>query len=50
MYINSAVISADIRVLVHYRLRADQKLKRWQKDLEMSQEIKDVIVEKADGM
>lgn len=48
--IDSAVISADIRVYVHYRLRADRKLKRWQKDLEVSQEIKDTIVDKADGM
>ena len=48
--IDSAVVSADIRVYVHYRLRADRKLKRWQKDLEMSQEIKDTIVDKADGM
>lgn len=48
--IDSAVVSADIRVYVHYRLRADPKLKRWQKDLEVSQEIKDTIVDKADGM
>ena len=48
--IDSAVVSADIRVYVHYRLRADRKLKRWQNDLEMSQEIKGTIVDKADGM
>lgn len=48
MCIDSAVVSADIRVYVHYRLRTDRKLKRWQKDLEVSQEIKDTIVDKAD--
>lgn len=50
MCIDSAVVSADIRVYVHYRLRANRKLKRWQKDLEVSQEIKDNIVDTADGM
>lgn len=48
--IDSAVISADIRVYVQFRLRTDRALKRWQKNLELSQEIKDTIVEKADGM
>jgi phosphatidylglycerophosphatase A len=40
----------DICAYVRDRIQIDRNLKRWQKDVEMQQEIEETLVKKADGM
>lgn len=48
--IQSALVNADIRTYIHYRLQIDRKLKKWQKLPKVQLEIEDTLMRKADGM
>lgn len=48
--IQSALVDGDIRTYVQGRLRTDPKLKRWQKAMDVQQEIERTLLSKADGM
>jgi hypothetical protein len=48
--LQSNIIDKDIFNYVHYRLSNDKTLKRWQKDLEMQEEIQNILMKKAHGM
>ena len=48
--IQSSVVNADIRTYIHDRLQIDRKLKRWQKDPKVQQEIENTLMKKANGM
>lgn len=48
--IQSTLVNDDIRAYVHKKLQTDQKLKRWQKNLIVQQEIETTLMDKADGM
>jgi hypothetical protein len=48
--IQGSLVNDDIQAYVHKRLQTDQKLKRWQKNSKVQQEIEMTLMEKAGGM
>ncbi|KAH0547714.1 hypothetical protein FGG08_000204 [Glutinoglossum americanum] len=48
--IQSGLVNDDIRTYVHKRLQTDRRLKRWQKNMEVHQEIERTLMDKAGGM
>ncbi len=48
--VQNVQVRNDICAYVRDRIQTDRSLKRWQKDVEMQQEIEETLVKKADGM
>ena len=48
--IQSELVSSDIRAFVRDSLQTNRKLRRWQKDLDIQQDIEATLTDKADGM
>lgn len=48
--LQSRLVNEDIAIYIRHRLYTDKSLKRWQKDLQVRQEIETQLMEKAHGM
>ena len=48
--IQSALVTDDIRAYVHERLQTDRRLRRWQKQPKVQDEIENALINRADGM